>query len=205
MPDLEFEVSLRGVCALTPTRSSWSKSHAYISTHKHHTRHEHSCPAVGPVHRGSPTSPSSTISFVFGQMQCSRPGGSNTQCGTISFPLFFILQLPHQICPQRDGFPYNLRLSFCFFLPWYKDKFVFASVIALDHLSTPPDNMKPLIQNNEAPAVVNIMAFSAFSHFLCILHWDDQINTLGSQYFTTESSLLYFSTCISCALCSSIT
>lgn len=72
------------------------------------------------------TSPSSAISFVFGQMRCSGPGGSSTVCGAITqkqsvttysdflffSPQFFVLQPLHKIWAQQDGF---LWIYFFFF------------------------------------------------------------------------------------------
>lgn len=130
----------------------------HISTHKHRTQHEPSCPAVDPIHRDSLTLPSSTISFVFGQMQCSGPGGSNTLCGAITQKqsvtthsdfMFFSLALSilctstaSQDLSTAGWLSLNLQV---FFPPQYKDKFVIVNVIALGHLSTPPDSVTQFI------------------------------------------------------------
>lgn len=64
-----------------------------------------------------------------------------------------------------------LNLQVFFFLPLqHEEKFVIVNVIALAHLSNPPDSMTQLVWDNEALAVVSILASGAFSHFLGILH-----------------------------------
>lgn len=77
--DVEFEVNLCDVYAMTLALSSWSTWHT-------HTRcaHTNITPSMSRAALRwtrppqSLTSPSCAISFVFGQMQCSGPGGSNT-------------------------------------------------------------------------------------------------------------------------------
>lgn len=81
---MKFEVSHCDVCAMTPTLSSWLKLHTHTFRHTNLTPSMSRAALRWTYPPQSLTLPSSAISFVFSQMRCSRPGGSNTVWGAIT-------------------------------------------------------------------------------------------------------------------------
>lgn len=136
----EFEVSLCDVSSMTPTLSMMIEAvRTHTLTHTNITPSMSLTALRWAYPPPSLTSPSSAISFVFGQMQCSGPGGSNTVCGAITqiqsvithsdFTYFFPFcsLYFHCVCKiwaQQEGFLWAYKAFF-----QYEEKFVIPDVM----------------------------------------------------------------------------